>query len=215
MPPGEYQVQICQTPNTMGVPQMAPFNYAGTFTYDDTVVPGGGVPYPPKWKYFKANPPLDYSTNDTRRIGCWEAAVLGIPVAGCEVSELNTASRAPWDYIFRTGTFTATTRGNNAQTAESWGSPLTPSTPYRPTSATREYIYPWVNNWKTSGAMGKGMRSDGPGSHRRRDAGCRHRRSHRSTFRNAQSLPRFLLLPWLHRAELKHAVRQPRQHPGE
>ncbi len=156
VPPGEYQVQICQTPNTMGVPQTAPFNYAGTFTYDDTAVPNAGVPYPPKWKYFKANPPLDYSTNDTRRIGCWEAAVLGVPVAGCEVSELNTASRAPWDYIFRAGTFTATTRGNNAQTAESWGSPLTPSTPYTPTSATREYIYPWVNNWKTSGAMGKG-----------------------------------------------------------
>jgi extracellular elastinolytic metalloproteinase len=156
VPPGEYQVQICQTPNTMGVPQMAPFNYAGTFTYDDTVVPNTGLPYPPKWKYFKANPPLDYSTNDTRRIGCWEAAVLGIPVAGCENSELNTASRAPWDYIFRTGTFTGTTRGNNAQTAESWGSPLTPSTPYSPINAMREYIFPWVNNWKTSGAMGKG-----------------------------------------------------------
>ena len=68
----------------MGVPQMAPFNYAGTFTYDDTVVPNAGVPYPPKWKYFKANPPLDYSTNDTRKIGCWESSPGGVPVAGCD-----------------------------------------------------------------------------------------------------------------------------------
>ena len=36
VPPGEYQVQICQTPNTSGVPQMAPFTYSGTFTTDNT-----------------------------------------------------------------------------------------------------------------------------------------------------------------------------------
>ena len=42
VPPGEYQVQICQTPSTNGVPQMAPFTYNGTFAYDDTA--GGGSP---------------------------------------------------------------------------------------------------------------------------------------------------------------------------
>src|SRR5438132_12985312 len=93
LPAGTYKVQICQTPNTMGVPQMPPFNYAGTFTYDDSPVPNAGVPYPPKWKYFPANPLLTYASTDVRRIGCWEAAVLGTPVPGCEVSELNTASR--------------------------------------------------------------------------------------------------------------------------
>jgi len=35
VPPGEYQVQICQTPNTSGVPQNAPFTYTGTFTTTD------------------------------------------------------------------------------------------------------------------------------------------------------------------------------------
>jgi extracellular elastinolytic metalloproteinase len=154
VPPGEYQVQICQTPNTMGVPQMAPFNYLGTFTYDDTPIPSAGVPYPPQWKYVTANPLLDYSSTDVRRVGCWEAVVLGVPVPGCQVSEMNTASRAPWDYIFRSGTFTSTTRGNNAQTAESWGSPLTPSTPYAPTSATREYRFLWKNEWKTRTTTG-------------------------------------------------------------
>ncbi|HZE72474.1 MAG TPA: M36 family metallopeptidase, partial [Pyrinomonadaceae bacterium] len=156
VPAGEYQVQICQTPNTMGVPQMAPFNYLGTFTFDDTATPNAGTPYPPKWKYFPANPLLTYASTDVRRTGCWEAVVLGVPVPGCDVSELNTASRAPWDYIFRSGTFTSTTRGNNAQTAESWGSPLTPSTPYAPTNAMRDYIFPWQNEWKTRGATGKG-----------------------------------------------------------
>ncbi|HKP39079.1 MAG TPA: PKD domain-containing protein [Pyrinomonadaceae bacterium] len=35
VPPGEYQVQICQTPNTSGVPQNAPFTYTGTFSTTD------------------------------------------------------------------------------------------------------------------------------------------------------------------------------------
>ncbi len=156
VPPGEYQVQICQTPNTMGVPQTPPYTYAGTFTFDNTFTPAVGLPYPPKWKYFTASPPLDYNTLDIRITGCWEAAPGGVPVAGCQQSLLNVASRAPWDYIFRSGTFTSTTRGNNAQTAESWGSPLTPSEPYMPMSPTRNYIYNWTNQWKTSGASGKG-----------------------------------------------------------
>jgi len=42
VPPGEYQVQICQTPNTSGVPQNAPFTYTGTFTVTD----GGSAPSP-------------------------------------------------------------------------------------------------------------------------------------------------------------------------
>jgi len=157
VPAGEYQVEICESPNPGAPPaEMPPFNYAGTFTYDDTATPNAGVPYPPKWRYVPANPLLTYASTDVRRTGCWEAAVLGVPVPGCDVSEINIASRAPWDYIFRTGTFTSTTRGNNAQTAESWGSPLTPSTPYAPMSATREYTFPWKNEWKTRGLTGKG-----------------------------------------------------------
>jgi hypothetical protein len=46
VPAGEYQVQICQTPNTQGVPQTAPFDYKGTFTTDDTAAPSGGSPTP-------------------------------------------------------------------------------------------------------------------------------------------------------------------------
>jgi hypothetical protein len=49
VPAGRYHVQICQTPSTNGVPQMAPFTYNGIFTIDDTALPvggGGGTPPP-------------------------------------------------------------------------------------------------------------------------------------------------------------------------
>ncbi|MBC7798450.1 MAG: M36 family metallopeptidase [Pyrinomonadaceae bacterium] len=149
VPPGNYQVKICQTPNTMDVPQMAPFNYVGTFTTDDTATPSTSVPLP-RWKYHLANPDLDFVNTDLLRVtGCWEssAGFPSTPVPGCQRGERNVAARAPWDYDFNAGTFTGTTRGNAAQTAESWGSPLTPSTPYSPTSATRDYSYKWSNHW--------------------------------------------------------------------
>ena len=47
VPAGQYQVQVCQTPNTSGVPQMAPFDYNGIFTTDDTANPVGGGGPPP------------------------------------------------------------------------------------------------------------------------------------------------------------------------
>jgi hypothetical protein len=46
IPPGDYWVQVCETPNPGAVPQVAPFSYNGTFTTDDTA-PAGGAP-PPK-----------------------------------------------------------------------------------------------------------------------------------------------------------------------
>ncbi|PYL55692.1 MAG: hypothetical protein DMF29_01110, partial [Verrucomicrobia bacterium] len=46
IPPGDYWVQVCETPNPGAVPQMAPFDYNGTFTTDNTA-PAGGAP-PPK-----------------------------------------------------------------------------------------------------------------------------------------------------------------------
>src|SRR5207245_1431863 len=46
VPPGEYQVQICESPAPAG-PSMAPFTYNGTFTTDDTPIAGGGPAFPP------------------------------------------------------------------------------------------------------------------------------------------------------------------------
>src|SRR5205814_2313708 len=42
----QYYVQVCETPNPGAVPQVAPFDYNGTFTTDNTA-PAGGAP-PPK-----------------------------------------------------------------------------------------------------------------------------------------------------------------------
>jgi hypothetical protein len=47
VPAGQYHVQVCQTPNTNGVPQMAPFDYNGIFTTDDSPNPVAGAPLPP------------------------------------------------------------------------------------------------------------------------------------------------------------------------
>jgi hypothetical protein len=45
VPPGEYQIQICETPSPGAITQMPPYDYNGTFTMDDTA-PGGGAPPP-------------------------------------------------------------------------------------------------------------------------------------------------------------------------
>ncbi|MFZ0751676.1 MAG: hypothetical protein WAM70_20110 [Pyrinomonadaceae bacterium] len=46
VPAGEYQIQVCQTPNTQGVPQNAPFDYTGTFTADSTAPGPAAQPTP-------------------------------------------------------------------------------------------------------------------------------------------------------------------------
>jgi extracellular elastinolytic metalloproteinase len=63
----------------------------------------------------------------------------------------NTASRGPWDVLPATGTPTFTTQGNNARTAEARTTPLSPGPfGFMPTSLTREYRFPWADEWATS-----------------------------------------------------------------
>jgi uncharacterized repeat protein (TIGR01451 family) len=143
--PGTYKVEVCPfEPPT--VPHEPPYNYVGTFTTNDTAT--ANVPYPPKWKFFKANPPLGYGDTDTRVLACWESKINGVAVPGCQFELRNLAARAPWDYNTRTNQPTFTTRGNNAQTAEAWLSPLTPAEQYSPTDPNREYTFPWKNVWQ-------------------------------------------------------------------
>ena len=60
----------------------------------------------------------------------------------------NLASRGPWDHDHKLNAPTLTTRGNNAKSATSWTSDILPSPPqYMPVSATRDYSYPWTNDW--------------------------------------------------------------------
>ena len=51
------------------------------------------------------------------------------------------------------GPSTFTTRGNNANSRENWITQATgrpAGTLFQPTSATRDYVYPWTNVWFTS-----------------------------------------------------------------
>jgi uncharacterized repeat protein (TIGR01451 family) len=155
---GEYKVEVCpfDPPLEDFIP---PGSYTGTFTASEQQA--SGIAYPPKWKYFLANPPLNFSethTQDNRKVGCWESVVGGAPVADCDnpPSDLiNLAARGPWDYNFRTNTPTFTTEGNAAITAEAWVNPptilfgnLTPGGfGQRPFSTDREYIQPFNDVW--------------------------------------------------------------------
>ena len=68
--------------------------------------------------------------------------------AGCDRVIGNLASRGPWDHDHKLNAPTLTTRGNNAKSATSWTSDILPSPPqYMPVSATRDYSYPWTNDW--------------------------------------------------------------------
>jgi hypothetical protein len=149
VPAGDYFVQLCPSAAPAG-PFVAPYTASGVFLSSDTAAPGtGGVglPYPPKWKYFVNAPPLDYSSTDNRKTGCW----VTTNQTGCDRKEQNLASRVPWDVNPNTSLPTFTTSGNNAVTAESWLSPLTPGpTGQRPFAADRNYSFPWTNSWNTS-----------------------------------------------------------------
>ncbi|MBA3553074.1 MAG: M36 family metallopeptidase, partial [Actinobacteria bacterium] len=140
--PGLYAAEVCQ----YDPPPAPPINYVGAWFTQDAA--GGGFPYPPQWRVFPANPPLDLSSVDTRELWCWVNEVDGIPVPGCERELQNLAARAPWDHDVRTGVPTFTTRGNAAISGEAWLSPLTPAEQYRPVALDRKYDFPWTDQWE-------------------------------------------------------------------
>ena len=112
--------------------------------------------YPPAWEYFLANPPLNYArtnTCDNRRVGCWVSSPgpTGVTCGNPPSPLTNLAARGPWDYDFRTEASTFTTRGNAADTAVAWLSPLTPSPPgQRPVELDRTYLPPFGDRWNNS-----------------------------------------------------------------
>lgn len=164
--PTNYYVRVCPfTVNTQDT-------YEGVITFNDLAgPPAGAFPYPPKWKFFKANPRLaltaghpiyNLADDDIRIIGCWSASgpFLTKPVGDCQLVLENTAS-PPWDHNVTANTFTGTTFGNNAFSAEAWFAAVVPPpvgpvalgpgpTGHQPTSATRDYIYPWGDAWNNN-----------------------------------------------------------------
>ena len=99
----------------------------------------------PAWKVFAASPQLDHSATDTRELWCW---TISPSVPGCQQAVANGASPVPWDVDAALGTPWFLTRGNNARATEKWlsNNGQAQGTNYA-ASATRDYVYPWTNQW--------------------------------------------------------------------
>ena len=103
------------------------------------------APEPPTWSVYTNTPPLDYAKPGKRVLWCWADA------KGCERGLKNKGAYGPWDTIPGAGAPTFTTSGNAAKSAQSWISPLTPGEQYAPASPTREYTFPFTNQWYETG----------------------------------------------------------------
>lgn len=151
IPKGIYTMQVCPF-DAPTVPFLPPGNYVASVTSSDTEGPStGDAGFQPKWRYFTANPTLDYSAETTPTntvVGCW------FPGSGCTTPSgpfRNVAAPGPWDTMAGTGLGTMTTVGNNANTHEAWVSPLTPGgTAQAPISPTREYTTEFTDAWNNS-----------------------------------------------------------------
>lgn len=147
IPPGTYSVQVCPfDPASVVLGQ-----YAIAVSTSDTAAPAPGqLGFQPRWRYFPANPTLDSPTQTPTNsiVGCWF-----LPGDGCGTPPgqlANVAAFGPWDHL-AAGVASSTTVGNNANTHEAWGSPLTPGgTAQAPVSPTREYTEEFTDAWNNS-----------------------------------------------------------------
>ncbi|MET0233192.1 MAG: M36 family metallopeptidase [Kibdelosporangium sp.] len=97
----------------------------------------------PEWQVFPANPPADYSSRDNRVTWCL------VKAPGCERA-VSTADRGlAWDVDPVTGAPTQTSAGNSARGTEKWDDLASGTVGTRTSapSATRDYTYPWTNQW--------------------------------------------------------------------
>ncbi|WP_028637603.1 M36 family metallopeptidase [Nocardioides sp. URHA0032] len=151
IPKGIYTMQVCPFADPTA-PFLPPGNYVASVTSSDTAGPStGDTGFDPKWRYFTANPTLDYSPDTTPKntvIGCW------VPGDGCTTPTgpfRNVAAPGPWDTLAGSGIGTMTTVGNNADTHEAWANPLAPGgTAQAPVSPTREYTTEFTDAWNNS-----------------------------------------------------------------
>ena len=153
VPAGTYQVEIC--PYTASNPDAVP--YSGLFAAHPGAGGGeNGSVQLPEWRVFPANPPFvtDADTSndstDTRVLWCWDNDTntrTDSRPGFCQEQQRNTASRVPWD-VNAPSSPSFTTDGNNASTAISEASFLTPDTAAnRPFALDRRYDFPWQNSW--------------------------------------------------------------------
>ena len=145
---GDWAVRVCE------FEEGGTFDYTGFWATTDVAIPQP-FPYPPRWRWFLANPELGashpnpdgwpYPDDDTRTKGCWDtkdAKGAPVPADQCDFVVDQEGSPAPWDHIIQTNTPSFTTIGNNAETAEAWFAALTPGpTSKRPMDPDRTYGY--------------------------------------------------------------------------
>ena len=152
IPAGTYSMQVCPFSDPTA-PILPPYNYAAMVTTSDSGTPSSSdAQYSPRWRLFPTNPDLGSLAANKQPgnsvIGCW------VKGAGCTMPTgpfVNVQAPGPWDTDPRTGQSTQTTSGNNAQTHEAWGSPLTPGgSAQAPVSPTREYTENFTDAWNDS-----------------------------------------------------------------
>jgi extracellular elastinolytic metalloproteinase len=142
IPDGAYQLVVCKFDDPTVPATGDAFDYTGGYTVNTTAAAPSAAGNP-SWDFFEASP-TDAGT-DTRVTGCYLSA------AGCDLGLSSTAARGPWDAIPQTGTPSFTTQGNAARTAEARTTPLSPGPfGFMPTSLSREYRFPFANQWATS-----------------------------------------------------------------
>jgi hypothetical protein len=97
----------------------------------------------PEWDVFPTTPNPNHSSTDTRQRWCFAPAV------GCDEAVGLTGSPLAWDVDPATGMSTNTTSGNNAIGVHNWFSnnAFSVGTETATASPTREYTYPWANQW--------------------------------------------------------------------
>jgi hypothetical protein len=162
IPAGIYTLQVCPYADPT-VPFLPPGNYVAGVTTSDAAGPStDGLGFSPRWRYFTANPSLDYSPDHTPTnsvVGCWVAADDCTSPTG---PVRNVAAPGPWDSVASTGVGSMTTIGNNANTHEAWLNPLAPGGLLQaPVSPTRDYTKAFTDAWNNSGCDPAQLRPGG------------------------------------------------------
>ncbi|MFL6125893.1 M36 family metallopeptidase [Actinophytocola sp.] len=97
----------------------------------------------PEWDVFPANPPADYSSRDSRQRWCLTAE------RGCVRTVRTADGGLAWDIDPATGAPSLTSAGNAEKATQKWDDLAsgTVGTRTATPSPTREYTYPWTNQW--------------------------------------------------------------------
>lgn len=147
---GVYSAQVCPFDEASAV--VGTYALLVNTSDEGAPTPGGGAGLAPTWSYFPANPSMASTkvgktpSNDV--VGCWT------DTPGCTEPTgpfANIASPFAWDQVNVAGSSSMTTVGNNANTHEAWGSPLSPGGLFQaPVSPVRDYTGEFTDAWNES-----------------------------------------------------------------